>query len=171
MAGNKYLEIDATTGLDKERAASQTSAGAGDAGNIVALNSSGLIDSSMLGLELLVVEAFEALAAGDFVNLFDDGGTIKARKANASVASAAKTADGFVLSAYAATDPANVYREGVNDQVSGQTVGARVFLSGTVSGAATATIATTAGYSLQRLGKALSATSIEVEIAEATLRA
>jgi hypothetical protein len=48
MAGDKYLAIDNATGLAKEVAALQTSAGGSDAGHIVALNSSGQVDSSML---------------------------------------------------------------------------------------------------------------------------
>lgn len=47
MAGDKYLQVGSSTDF-QEKQAVQTSAGAGDAGKIPALNSSGLIDTSML---------------------------------------------------------------------------------------------------------------------------
>jgi hypothetical protein len=46
MAGNKYLKMSG--GRIQEEAAAQTSAGAGDAGKIVGLNSSGVIDPTMM---------------------------------------------------------------------------------------------------------------------------
>lgn len=46
MSGNKYLTL--SSGVDELLASNNSSAGSGDANKIVALNSSGLIDSSML---------------------------------------------------------------------------------------------------------------------------
>lgn len=47
MAGNAYLSV-LTSGVRSMVRANQTSAGAGDAGKVVALNSTGLIDPTML---------------------------------------------------------------------------------------------------------------------------
>ncbi len=68
MAGNKYLKTG-STGFPTEEASVQTSAGAGDAGKIVALNSSGLIDDTMLSIQAASqsMTAGESLSAGDFV--------------------------------------------------------------------------------------------------------
>ena len=46
MAGNKYKAL--VSGIDTLVASNQTSAGAGDAGKIMALNSSGLLEGTML---------------------------------------------------------------------------------------------------------------------------
>ena len=86
----------------------------------------------------------EALAAGDFVNIWNSSGA-KVRKADASVAG--KEAHGFVLAAVGSGNPATVYFEGTNTQVTGATPGP-VFLS-TTPGLSTSTSPSGAGNSLQ----------------------
>lgn len=113
-----------------------------------------------IGADVAVVDASENIAAGDFVNIWNDGGAAKVRKADASAAG--KEAHGFVLAAVTSGNPATVYFEGTNDQVTGQTAGP-VYLSATVPGAATSTPPSTAGQVVQRIGVATSATSINVE--------
>src|SRR5690348_13233365 len=109
MAGNKYIAN--SSGKLKEVAATQSSAGAGDAGKIPALDSAGLLDISMMpvgvGAEVVVAPAFENLTAGNFVNLFDNSGAINVRKADATTN--AKPADGFVLANVTAPANATVY--------------------------------------------------------------
>src|SRR5512143_1765954 len=99
MAGDKYLYNN--VGALTEKAAIQSSAGAGDAGKIPALDAAGRLDNSMmpvgLGAETDVITTSEALSAGDFVNIWASTGT-KVRKADATTAG--KEAHGFVLSAY-----------------------------------------------------------------------
>lgn len=149
---------------------SVSSAGAGDAGKIVGLDAAGLIDPSMMpvgiGADTASVPASENLTAGDYVNLWDDTGTVKARKADASAANASKKAWGFVLSNV--TSPANalVYFEGKNTAVSGLTGGTEYVLSHTTPGGvvALASGTSTAGHILQVLGEAISATVISTEI-------
>ncbi|MGW5147535.1 hypothetical protein [Rhodococcus koreensis] len=160
MPGDKYLYNNA--GTVTEKAALQTSAGAGDAGKIPALDAAGRLDNSMMpsgiGADTASITTSEALSAGDFVNIWNSTGA-KARKADATTAG--KHAHGFVLSAAASGASATVYFEGTNTAVSGLTVGDQ-FLS-TTAGGSTATAPSAAGNVVQRLGVATSATSMNFE--------
>jgi len=142
-----------------------TSAGAGDSGKIAALDTDGRFNSSVMpagfGAETKTIVASENLAAGDFVNIHVSSG-LKVRKADAS--NPAKSADGFVLAAVTSAANATVYYGNLNTQLSGLTAGDKLFLSGSVPGAVTATPPTTAGYIVQRLGKATDTTEMLVEI-------
>jgi hypothetical protein len=165
MAGNKYVSNSA--GQLAEVIAAQTSAGVADANKIPALDSTGRLDSSLLpigvGAETKIIVAFEALAAGDFVNVFNDSGTIKVRKADASGGNA-KKAHGFVLAAVASAANATVYYGNLNNQLSSLTLGATYYLSGSTAGGVTSTAPTTAGHIAQELGVADSTTELLVEI-------
>ena len=105
-----------------------TSAGAADAGKIPALDANGKLDTSLLptgvGADTQAIVASEALAAGDFVNVYDNASTPNCRKANAT--DSTKPAHGFVLSAVAAAGTATVYFRGTNNQVAGLTAGTYV---------------------------------------------
>lgn len=170
MAGDKFLFID-TDGV-KEKAATQTSAGAGDANKVVALNSAGKVDVSMLpagiAADVQTAEASEDLAAGDLVNLYLDT-TLKARKADAS-GGMSKQADGYVIAAVSTGQTATVYFDGTITGLAALTIGAKYYLSAT-PGAVTATIPTTAGHIAQYVGKAMSATELTFEPAEPITRA
>lgn len=159
---DKYLRL--INGVPTQTEATTTSTGAPDAGKILALNAQGKLDETVLptgiGADVAVVYASENLAAGDFVNVWNDGVAAKVRKADASAAG--KEAHGFVLAAVISGNPATVYFEGTNDQVTSQTAGP-VYLSASVPGAATSTPPSTAGQVVQRIGVATSATSINVE--------
>lgn len=142
-----------------------TSAGSGDANKLVALDGTGRIDNSMMpvgiGADTAAITTSEALSAGDFVNVWSSSGA-KARKADATAVG--KPAHGFVLAAFGSGASATVYFEGTNTQVSGMTPG-DVFLQ-TTAGAAGATIPSTAGNVVQKLGVAVSATAINFERGE-----
>lgn len=174
MAGKKYLSID-SAGMRAEVAANDVSAGAADATKIVALDSAGRIDNSMMpvgiGADTKSIIASEALAAGDMVNVWLNAAASNVRKADASATSAGKTVDGFVLTAVSAAASAIVYFEGTNNQLTGLTIGAKYFLSGSAPGGVTLTPPVTAGHSLQYVGKALSATELSFEPGEAMIRA
>jgi hypothetical protein len=139
-----------------------TSLGVADAGKVVALDANGRVDSSMMpvgiGADTSVIVASEALAAGDFVNIWNSTGA-KVRKADATIAG--KEAHGFVLAAVASAGNATVYFEGANTAVTGQTPGL-VFLSIT-AGQATTTAPSAAGNVVQRIGFATSPTSINFQ--------
>jgi hypothetical protein len=165
MAGNKYIKLDSATGNLTEQAAVQASAGAGDAGKIPALDGSGRLDPTMMpagiGADTAVIAASEALAAGDFVNIWNSSGP-KVRKADATTAG--KEAHGFVLSAVSSGANATVYFEGPNTAVTGATAGP-VFLA-TTAGTATSTPPSGSGNVVQRIGVATSTTSINFEGAQ-----
>lgn len=161
MAGDKFLYNNA--GTLTEKVSNQTSAGAGDAGKIPALDATGRLDNSMMpvgiGADTATITASEALAAGDLVNIWNSTGA-KVRKADASVAG--KEAHGFVLAAVLSAAAATVYFEGTDTQVTGQTPGP-VFLSASTPGLATATAPSGTGQVVQRVGFATSATAINFQ--------
>ena len=161
MAGDKYLFNNA--GTVTEKAAIQASAGAGDAGKIPAVDSTGRLDNSFMptgiGADTAAITASEALAAGDLVNVWNSTGA-KVRKADASVAG--KEAHGFVLAAVSSGASATVFFEGTNAQVTGLTPGAQ-FLSAATPGLATATAPTGAGNVVQRVGFATAATALNFQ--------
>jgi hypothetical protein len=157
---DKFIKL--INGRPTEFEGVDTSAGAGDAGKIPALNSSGKLDSTLLpsgvGAETLSIPSFENLTAGNFVNIFLDGGVAKARKADA--ATAGKEANGFVLANVTAPANATVYAQGLNNALSGLTIGEDYYLSSTTPGAAQATSPTGAGVVSQHLGRSFNATTI-----------
>lgn len=160
---DKYFFNNA--GTQKEKEATVVTTGAPDAGKILALDSAGLLDVSVLpigvGAEVVVAPSSENLTAGDFVNFYNNGGVINIRKADATTNG--KPADGFVLANV--TSPANATAyliSAKNTAVSGLTVGARYYLS-TTPGLITATAPVTAGNIVQWLGKAKSATEFVFE--------
>lgn len=149
MAGDKYLYQN--SGVITEKASIQTSAGAGDAGKIPALDSAGRLDNSMMptgiGADTATITSSEALSAGDLVNVWNSTGA-KVRKADASTAG--KEAHGFVLAAVSSGAAATVYFEGTNSQVSSLTPGVQ-YLS-TTPGIASATPPSGSGNVVQRVG-------------------
>ena len=162
MAAKKYLKVG-TDGRPTEQAATVVSAGAGNDGDLVALDAAGKLDASVLpvgvGQNVDAIAASENLAAGDWVNKYDNGGTINVRKADNSNG---RLADGFVLAAVTAPASATVYGPGeLNNQCSGLTVGAETFLG--TGGAETATVPTASGALVQRLGTAISATAMRFD--------
>lgn len=170
MAGKKYLRLNA--GRIQELASTDVSAGATNAGDIVALDSTGRLDASVMpvgiGADTAIVQASEALAAGDWVNIHNVSGSARVRKADA--AASGKEAVGFVLSAVASGANATVYFEGQNTQVTGRTPGARQYLS-TTPGVATETPPAAAGNVVQLLGIAVSATAVSSEIEDGVILA
>lgn len=161
MAAEKFIRNNA--GILTEKQATDVSVGAGSAGEIPALDNTGRLDLSMMpvgiGPDVYQLTASEALSAGDFVNVWNDGGTAKVRKADATTIG--KQAHGYVLAAVDLGDPATVYFEGTNTQVSGATPG-QTFLS-TSAGGFSSTAPSGAGNVVQRLGVAVSATEINFE--------
>lgn len=161
MAGLSFLRLVA--GQLTEILGLQSSAGAGDAGKIPALDAAGRFDNSFMpvgiGADTAAITASEALAAGDWVNLHDVGGAFRVRKADATVQG--KEADGFVLAAVLSAAVATVYFEGTNTQVSSQVPGP-VYLQ-TTAGLGGATIPSASGNVVQRIGTATSATSVNFE--------
>lgn len=171
MPAKKYLSLN--NGRIQEVQATVASTGAADDGKLVALDATGKLDNSVLpvgiGADTANVVASEALAAGDYVNIWNDAGTPKARKADASTAG--KEAVGFVLTAVSAGGTASIYFEGQNTQVTGKTPGARQYLSATTPGATAETPPSGSGNVVQLVGVATSATAISTEIGDGVILA
>ena len=190
MAGNKFLKNNA--GTITEEAALQSSAGAGDAGKLVALDENGVLDATIInavdestgatdagkvvalddagridvtmmpagfGDDAVIVVTSEALSAGDVVNVWNDGGTPKARKADATTAG--KEAHGFVLESVGSGGNATVYFEGQNSSVSGLTAGP-LYLA-TTAGGVSNTAPSGAGNVVQRVGFATSSSAFNFQ--------
>lgn len=161
----KFLERNATSGKVTENEGLQVSSGAGDAGKIPALNSSGQIDITMMppgvGASTQAVLASENLSAGDFVNIYDNAGTANVRKADSTVAG--RRAHGYVLSAVLSGNTATIYFEGKNDQLSGIVAGDRLYL-GALGAVINTVPAMPTNLFHQYLGNALSTTSADIEL-------
>jgi hypothetical protein len=143
-------------------AAITTSLGAGSSGQLPALDATGRLDVSFMpvgiGANTASITASEAISAGSFVNVWNNSGVFNVRNADCSAAVGGKKAHGFVLAAVANGAVASVYFTGNdNTGVTGAVAG-DVFLS--TSGSFSSTAPTTSGYTVQRLGTATSATSI-----------
>lgn len=158
----KFLEHDGAGAL-KENEGLVTSAGAGDAGKIPALDAGGRLDLTLMpvgiGPDTASLVTSENLSAGDWVNVWGDT-TAKVRKADATVTG--KECNGFVLAAVTAPAVALVYFEGINNQVSGRTPGVTQFLD-TTAGGSVKTAPSGTGNIVQKLGRAISATEVQFE--------
>jgi hypothetical protein len=158
-SGQYFLDVDITTGEIVRQTAIQQSTGASDADKILRTGGDGKLDSSFLPStsdSSETIQASEALAAGDWVNLYDAGsGQRRARKALAT--DNTKPGHGYVTTAVNSGANASVFTRGINPAVpmSGFTtadVGKPVFLSAGTSGGSTKTPPSASGNIVQRLG-------------------
>lgn len=163
--------VQLVSGVLTEVEAKIASAGAGDAGKIVALDAGGKIDSTMMpsgvGSDSKSMTASEAISAGDVVNIHDSSGA-KVRKADATTSS--KSAVGFAPSAIASSATGTIQFEGTITGLSGLTIGATYYLA-TTAGGITTTPPTGSGQVVQKIGVALSATELSFEPGTIIVRA
>lgn len=161
MAAKTFLRL--VTGRKTEIAGIVTSSGAGNDGDIPALDATGRLSSTVMPIGVVAdnksIVSSENLVAGDFVNIWDSTG-IKVRKADATAAG--KEADGFVLAGVTAPAEALVYFEGTNTGRTGLTLGARYYLDTTAGGIVT-TPPSGSGNVVQYIGRAVSTTEITFE--------
>jgi len=190
MAAHKFLKNN--SGTITEESAVASSAGAGDDGKLVALNTAGILDSTIVNSKTSSAGAADSgkLVALDGSGKIDstmmptgvgaDTQSIAASEAlaagdminiyestgakcrKADAATAGKEAHGFVLAAVESAANATVYFEGTNTQVTGQTPGP-VFLSASTPGLATSTAPSGSGNVVQRVGFATGATTINFQ--------
>lgn len=158
---NKYQTL--LNGREKLVEAMTVSTGASDAGKIPAVGADGRLDESLMPVgiaaDVKVAIASEALSAGDYVNIYDDAGTTKCRKADSTNA---RQAHGFVKSSVALNSNATIYFEGPNS-VSGATAGVRYYL--TASGGFTSTPPSSPTDVIhQYLGIGIDSTTINTDI-------
>ena len=109
--------------------------------------------------ETQVAEASEALAENDVVNLWDDSGTLKARKADAT--DDTKPVHGYVKEGVTLGNNATVFTDGFLPGT-GLTIGSKYFLS-TTPGTVTTTAPSGEDEIVQPVGVAVSATRIKFE--------
>lgn len=154
MAAGKYITINGNQ--EVLTSAKDVSAGPADAGALVALSSTGFLDSTFfptgIGETSQTFTFSEAVAAGALVDL---SGT-QARNADASTQ---RSAMGFVLTAVASGASGKVYMSGLISGLTGLTFGARYFLG--AAGGVALNAPTAAGSIIQPIGRAVSTTSIE----------
>lgn len=135
-------------------------AGTTGPGKVLLLDGSGRIDPATLpvgtGQDTNTIQASEALAGGDPVNIHTVSGAARVRKADAS---AGREVHGFVLAPVASGANATVFFEGTNTASTGLTPGAKVFLGATAGAVVSTTPPTGAGVLAQLIGFAISATS------------
>lgn len=159
---DKFIVYDSSTGGLKQREATAASTGVSEAGDVVALDGTGRIAQSMMPVGVAAdtasIETSDDLSAGDFVNIHDATG-IKCRLADNG--SSDTEAVGFVLASTTTGQNATVYFEGTNTQVTGATVGAIMYLG--TAGAVVASPPTGTGDIVQKIGRAISTTSIAFE--------
>lgn len=160
----KYLKYGAS-GDPTTQEATVVSTGAPNAGDILALGTDGKIDVTVLptgvGPEVAILEATEALQAGDYVNIWNDAGVPKVRLADNSNG---RRAHGYVKSAVSVGANATVYFEGDNDALSSLTAGLDVFLGTAGNVVQTAPAESAVGTIVQRLGVARAATIVSTDI-------
>lgn len=141
-----------------------SSTGVPSSGRTPILDATGRLDQSFMPVGVVPetgpVIASEALASGDFVNIYNNAGVPNVRKADASTSG--KEAHGFVLAAVASGATAIVYFEGSNTALTGL-LGGTQYLSATTAGRSSATAPTGAGQIVQSVGTAFSATSLTFE--------
>lgn len=165
----KYIKLD--SGSLAEEQPITTSAGAGDASKVAQTDGTGRFAESLMplgfGADVVELEASENLSAGDLINIFDDTGTAKARKADASAIGT--KAVGFLLATVTSGQTATVYFSRLNDQLTGLSIGATYWLSET-AGAITTTPPTGAGVISQKVGTAVNATTLAFEPAQPVIQ-
>jgi hypothetical protein len=134
----------------------QSSSGTASAGQIVALNAAGQIDETMLpSYEALTFTASEAIAAGAFVNIWNNSGTANVRNANAT--DNTKPCNGWAPASISPSAMGTITFVDINSFVplgsfTIANVGQEVFLSTTSGGMVAASNTFTTGNLVQCLG-------------------
>lgn len=153
------------SGKTKQLFGLAVSAGAADAGKLVATDTSGKLDLSLMpvgiGANTIIATASEAIGAGKFINFYSNAGSIGVRLADNSNG---RQADGYVKDAVANAAAATVYPlDTTNTSLTGLTPGARYWLGtagGVIATALDSTDTDNNGKICQELGVAKSATEL-----------
>ena len=162
MANNGLNSVWNRLLQEMDRRITTALAGIGVVGSSIDAGSlSGTVNTSVVQVDRVgpvTVIASENLSAGNLVDIWNDGGTAKARKADAG-SGANYAADGFVIAAVTAGNTARVFVAGTNNAVAGVTPGQTLYLSTTAGGTTTAA-PTGAGQLVQEVGVATSSTTM-----------
>lgn len=146
--------------------------GAGNEEKIISTDASGRLDASLLptgiGADTANIVTSEALSAGNLVNVYNDAGAAKVRKADATTPG--KEAHGFVINGFASGASAVVYFEGTNAGLTGLTPGPQ-FLSTSTPGNVQPAAPTVAGQIAQKIGFATGTGVLNFQYNEPVTRA
>ena len=141
----------------------QSTAGVADAAKPIYTGADGKLDVTFLptgiGPDTTTVPASEAITAPALVNIWNDAGVLKARKADAA---SGKPAHGYIKTTVAISASTYVYRNGTITGLSGLTIGTQ-WLSTTTPGQPQAAAPTADGTLVQQVGFASSATVMEFD--------
>lgn len=168
---DKYIAISGVN--QTEKSATVVSAGVGNAGQIVALDTAGLIDPSCMPAGITPDQkagtSNGTITAKDICYI-ETAGTITRASAAAGTPHVGL---GWALTSVATGQPITIQLQGIIAGLSALTPGARYFLSNTTPGGITATPPSATGELWQYIGTALSATQLQFEpdTANATIRA
>lgn len=114
--------------------------------------------------EVNIIEVGVNVTAGNYVNIYNDAGTVKVRPAEATTALTVKKAHGFVLDTVAAGNNVAVYFDGVNTAIAGLTIGQDYVLGSNGGVLAVTAPPAASGDIIQHLGVAISATMMSGNI-------
>lgn len=158
---DKYIAISGSG--EVERAGTVTSAGVGNAGQIVALDANGLLDSSVMPAGITPDQkagtSNGAITAKDMVYV-ETAGTIARATAAAGTP---HRADGWATTSVATGQPVIMMLEGKISGLTGLVAGTKYFLSNTTAGGLTSTPPSATGEIWQYVGTALSTTELNFE--------
>lgn len=162
---DKYQTLE--NGRKKLKEAINQSSGAVDSGKIIAADSAGRLDLSLMPVgiapDVRILETTEDLSAGSYVNIYESAGTFFCRLADNSNQ---REANGYVKDSFLTAANATIYFEGENSGLSGL-VNGTVYL-GTSGGVIQTPLneQTETGKFHQVLGKAVSDTAVNTDIDE-----
>lgn len=160
MSTNRFLGL--VGGVKTWFTAIVTSSGAPDANKIAMVGSDGRFSATLMptgiGAATQSIVASEILAAGDFVNIFDNAGVPNCRKADSTNN---RPASGFVTAAVSAAASATVFLSGPNTARSALVSGSLYFLS--TAGNISLTAPSAVGNIIQELGIAANPTTISFD--------
>jgi len=163
MNVGKFLDLVA--GIPTQINAILHSAGAADADKIIKLDETGKLSNTVMPVGIVAdteaVLASESLTTGDLVQIWDDAGTAKVRRADATALNKFSTV-GFILNNFALGETALVYFDGRITGLTGLTIGERYYTSET-PGQVTNVAPATPEALVQAVGRALTATSLTFE--------
>jgi hypothetical protein len=118
---------------------------------------------------MLTIQASETLAAGNIVNIYTATGALRVQKADAS--GTTKVANGFVLAEITSGNSGSVYVSGTVTGLSGLTPGGDCWLNQAAAGGVTQTAPNeaTTGKLIQLVGKALTASTMVLQLGPAII--
>ena len=160
MAGEKFLKEIA--GIPTRKEATQIG-GSGKENLIPALDNTGRFSETMMPVGLVAdvknMVASEDIGGGDLINVWNDGGVFKIRKADASNG---RNAHAFILASVLLGNSINAYFEGIITGLSGQTP-VQYWLDGAIAGKAVTSPPSNPAHIIQKVGMGISATERSFE--------